>query len=98
MNQADITAKRLRNVSDDLASAKKIAVAQVFLPVDVQADIDEIQTKLNASAVELSERTKENKEDIHDILESVYVSSILKIVINFFSFRHFNYIHVYVFL
>nr|KAJ0199619.1 hypothetical protein LSAT_V11C600306620 [Lactuca sativa] len=77
VNQADITAKRLRNVSDDLASAKKIAVAQVFLPVDVQADIDEIQTKLNASAVELSERTKENKEDIHDILESVSIALIV---------------------
>lgn len=71
VHQADITAKTLGNVSNDLDAAKKIAVAQVFLPVDVQTDIDQIQTKLNISAIELSERTKENKEDIHDILESV---------------------------
>ncbi|KAL4592339.1 hypothetical protein LXL04_005330 [Taraxacum kok-saghyz] len=77
VHQSEITAKRLHNVSDDLASAKKIAVAQVFLPVDVQADIDEIQIKLNASAIELSERTKENKEDIHDILESVSIALIV---------------------
>ncbi|KAI3792092.1 hypothetical protein L2E82_05962 [Cichorium intybus] len=77
VSQAEITAKRLRNVSDDLASAKNIAVAQVFLPVDVQADIDEIQTKLNASAIELSERTKENKEDIRDILETVSIALIV---------------------
>ncbi|KAI3687699.1 hypothetical protein L1987_81400 [Smallanthus sonchifolius] len=78
-NQAEKTAKTLTNVSDDLAVAKKIAVAQVFLPVDVQADIDEIQTKLNVSAIELSQRTKENKQDIHEILQTV---SILLIVIS----------------
>ncbi|XP_024986471.1 uncharacterized protein LOC112521708 [Cynara cardunculus var. scolymus] len=75
--QADMTANRLRNVSDDLAAAKKIAVAQVFLPVDVQADIDNIQTKLNVSATELSKRTKENKVAIHDILESVRIALIV---------------------
>ncbi|KAK9079509.1 hypothetical protein SSX86_001181 [Deinandra increscens subsp. villosa] len=77
VNQAEKTAKTLRNVSDDLAAAKKITVAQVFLPVDVQADIDEIQTKLNVSAIELSERTKENKQDIHEILQTVRIVLIV---------------------
>nr|XP_043623054.1 uncharacterized protein LOC122594761 [Erigeron canadensis] len=77
VHQADITAQRLRNVSDDLDAAKKVTVAQVFLPVDVQADIGEIQTKLNASAIQLSERTKDNKEDIHDLLESVRIALIV---------------------
>ena len=71
VHQANITATALGNVSDDLAAAKKITVAQVFLPVNVQSDIEEIQTKLNASAIQLSGRTKENKEDILDILERV---------------------------
>ncbi|XP_071727406.1 uncharacterized protein [Rutidosis leptorrhynchoides] len=77
VHQAEITANTLLNVSDDLAAAKKIAVAQIFLPVDVQTDIDEIQTKLNASAIQLSERTKENREDIHDLLESVRIALIV---------------------
>ncbi|KVH90275.1 hypothetical protein Ccrd_007737 [Cynara cardunculus var. scolymus] len=62
-----VAATWLRNVSDDLAAAKKIAVAQVFLPVDVQADIDNIQTKLNVSATELSKRTKENKKYVESL-------------------------------
>ncbi|KAJ9555232.1 hypothetical protein OSB04_009846 [Centaurea solstitialis] len=75
--QADMTAKTLQNVSEDLATAKNIAVAQVFLPVDVQADIDAIQTKLNVSAIELSKRTKENKVSIHNILKSVRIALIV---------------------
>ncbi|XP_076951540.1 uncharacterized protein LOC143624933 [Bidens hawaiensis] len=76
-NQAEITAKTLGNVSDDLAAAKNVAVAQVFLPVDMQANIDEIQTKLNASAIELSKRTEENKKDIQYILQSVAIALIV---------------------
>ncbi|KAJ0663755.1 putative transmembrane protein [Helianthus annuus] len=76
-HQAEITAKTLGNVSDDLAAAKKIAVAQVFLPVDVQADIDKIQTKLNASAIELSKRTEANKKDIQKILRTVRIMLIV---------------------
>ncbi|MFS7914799.1 putative transmembrane protein [Helianthus anomalus] len=71
VHQAELTAERLGKVCNDLAAAKKITVAQVFLPVNMQDDIDEIQTKLNVSAVELSHRTKENRQHIHDILQRV---------------------------
>lgn len=73
VDQANTTAQKLRNLSDVLDSAKKIGVAQVFLPVDVQSDIDEIQTKLNSSSYALSDRTEDNKEDIQRLLDSVYV-------------------------
>ncbi|KAK1429651.1 hypothetical protein QVD17_11865 [Tagetes erecta] len=90
VNQAEKTAKALTNVSDDLAAAKKITVAQVFLPVDVQADIDEIQTKLNVSAIELSQRTKENKKDIHKILQTVrIVLIVIAAVMLFLTFLGF---------
>lgn len=71
VNQANTTAEKLRNLSEDLASAKKIAVAQIFLPVKVQSDIDEIQTKLNSSSYALSDRTEDNKEDIQRVLDTV---------------------------
>lgn len=71
MHQANTTADKLRNLSDDLASAKKIGVAQVFLPVQVQSDIDEIQTKLNSTSYTLSEKTEDNKDDINRVLDTV---------------------------
>lgn len=71
VRQADTTAEKLRNLSDDLASAKKIAVAQVFLPVQVQSDIDEIQTKLNTSSYDLSEKTEDNQDKIEHVLDIV---------------------------
>ncbi|KAJ0495232.1 putative transmembrane protein [Helianthus annuus] len=39
VSQANTTAQNLRNLSDVLASAKKIGVAQVFLPVQVQSTL-----------------------------------------------------------
>lgn len=71
VHQANTTADKLRNLSDDLASAKKIGVAQVFLPVKVQSDIDEIQTKLNSTSYTLSEKTEDNKDDINRVLDTV---------------------------
>ncbi|GJT47592.1 plasma membrane fusion protein [Tanacetum coccineum] len=75
VHQANTTALKLRNLSDDLESAKKIGVAQVFLPVQVQLDIDEIQTKLNSTSNALSERTEDNKDDIHREVSSDYYMS-----------------------
>ncbi|XP_071702892.1 uncharacterized protein [Rutidosis leptorrhynchoides] len=90
VHQANITAEKLRNLSDDLASAKKIAVAQVFLPVQVQSDIDEQQTKLNATSYALSDRTENNKEDIHRVLNSVRLALIiLSAVMLFLTFLGF---------
>ncbi|KAI3506108.1 hypothetical protein L1887_28464 [Cichorium endivia] len=90
VQQANTTAEKLRNLSDDLASAKKIGVAQVFLPVQVQIDIDEIQTKLNSSSYELSEKTEDNKEKIDRVIDTVMlVLIILSAVMLFLTFIGF---------
>ncbi|KAI3730008.1 hypothetical protein L6452_18684 [Arctium lappa] len=90
VNQANTTAEKLRNLSDDFASAKKIGVAQVFLPVKVQSDIDDIQTKLNSTSYALSDRTEENKDDIHRVLDTVrLVLIILSAVMLFLTFLGF---------
>nr|GEV02974.1 chaperonin like [Tanacetum cinerariifolium] len=90
VHQANTTAGKLRNLSDDLESAKKIGVAQVFLPVQVQSDIDEIQTKLNSTSYALSERTEDNKDDIHRVLDTVtLVLIIISAVMLFLTFIGF---------
>lgn len=77
VNQADITADKLRVVSDYLAAAKLIAVDQVFLPSNVQTDIDQIETKINSSASTLDDKTVDKSDDIQDILDSVRLALII---------------------
>ncbi|KAK9280378.1 hypothetical protein L1049_014067 [Liquidambar formosana] len=45
-NQAENTVEKLKEVSDYLASAKQIGVDKVFLPSNVQTDIDQIGTQI----------------------------------------------------
>lgn len=71
VHQADITVEQLKNASDYLAAAKQLGVDQVFLPSNIQTDIDEIGGKLNSSASTLAERTEENADDMRDLLDSV---------------------------
>ncbi|KAJ6354703.1 hypothetical protein OIU77_005331 [Salix suchowensis] len=70
VNQADATVDKLRAVSDFIASAKLVGVDQVFLPSNVQTDIDQIGTRINSSASVLADKTVDNSEDIKDLLDS----------------------------
>ncbi|XP_027363083.1 uncharacterized protein LOC113870805 [Abrus precatorius] len=90
VSQADFTAENLRNVSDYLDAAKKIGVDAVFLPSDVQSNIDEVQTKINSSAVELSSKTKDNSEKIKEGLDGMRLALvILAAVMLFLAFLGF---------
>lgn len=71
VNTANTTAEKLRDVSEYLAAAKRIGVDQVFLPSNVQSDIDRIESKINSSASTLTERAVDNSDKIHDIVDSV---------------------------
>lgn len=81
VKKAETTVDNLRNVSDYLAAAKRIGVDQVFLPSDVQANIDNVEIKINSSAITLERETRKNSNHIRDVLDAVYVyidnSSIL---------------------
>ncbi|KAL6208358.1 hypothetical protein ACLB2K_019309 [Fragaria x ananassa] len=77
VNQADVTVGQLRNASDYLAAAKQLGVDQVFLPANVQTDIDQIGGKLNFSANTLAQRTMENSDDIRELIESVRLALII---------------------
>ncbi|KAG5244412.1 Chaperonin [Salix suchowensis] len=76
VNQADTTVDKLRTVSDFIASAKLIGVDQVFLPSNVQTDIDQIGIRINSSATVLADKTVDNSDDVRDLLDSVKVALI----------------------
>ncbi|XP_023524139.1 uncharacterized protein LOC111788145 [Cucurbita pepo subsp. pepo] len=77
VSQADFTARKLRDVSDYFAAAKQTGVDQVFLPSDVQTDIDQIEIKINSSASVLDEKTVHNSNDIKDLLDSIRLALII---------------------
>ncbi|XP_068308045.1 uncharacterized protein [Pyrus communis] len=81
VHQADITVVQLRNASDYLASAKQLGVDQVYLPANVQTDIDQIGGKINSSANTLAEKTVENSKDIRDLLDSMRLALIISAAI-----------------
>ncbi|KAG6769271.1 hypothetical protein POTOM_024891 [Populus tomentosa] len=76
VNQADVTAENLRNVSDYLAAAKNAGVLSVFLPTSVRNSIDSIQTKINSSGTTLSSTTQKNSEGIQDVLDTMSVKAL----------------------
>ncbi|XP_054807352.1 uncharacterized protein LOC129309698 isoform X2 [Prosopis cineraria] len=77
VDQADFTAQNLRNVSDYLDAAKKIGVDAVFMPSDVQKNIDDVQTKIKSAAATLSNKTQENSEKIQDGLDAMRLALII---------------------
>ncbi|KAK7351367.1 hypothetical protein VNO77_10762 [Canavalia gladiata] len=90
VHQADSTVDKLRNVSDFLAQAKQVGIDRVFLPTNVQTDIDEVETNINASASILADKTKENSDNIQDLLDSARLALIIiaavMIVLTFLGF------------
>jgi hypothetical protein len=77
VSQANYTVDNLRNLSDSLSAAKRVDIARILLPADVQDQINEIQIKLNSSATELGTRTTENSEKINKLLNQVRISLIV---------------------
>lgn len=71
VHQADSAVDKLKNVSDYLAQAKQVGIDRVFLPSNVQTDIDEVETNINTSAGTIADKTKENSDNIQDLLDSV---------------------------
>lgn len=58
-------------MSDYLSSAKQIGVQNIFLPSNVQTDIDEIDMKITASSSLLDHQSTDAADDIRDVLDSL---------------------------
>ncbi|KAL6226215.1 hypothetical protein ACLB2K_000178 [Fragaria x ananassa] len=77
VSQADTTVENLRNLSGYLGAAKRIGVDSVFLPSDVQSNIDTTITKLNSAATKLSNTTEKNSKRIDDGHDSIRLALIV---------------------
>ncbi|GAV73914.1 hypothetical protein CFOL_v3_17397 [Cephalotus follicularis] len=77
VDQADVTAENLRNVSDYLSAAKNLSVNSNVLPSNVQNTIDDIDTKINTSATALSTVTSDNSQNIQHVLNIVRMALII---------------------
>lgn len=82
VNQSDYTVQTLINVTQYLTLAKTIKVAQVFLPTNVNDDIDKLNVDLNKAANELKEKTSENSAKIKKVFNAVYVFMTLVVPSN----------------
>ncbi|KAF9613809.1 hypothetical protein IFM89_011978 [Coptis chinensis] len=71
VKQSNVTVDNLRNVSDYLSAAKRVGVVRFFLGPDVQTSIDVIDAKINSSSSKLADKTKENSQNIKDVLNTV---------------------------
>ncbi|KAK9280771.1 hypothetical protein L1049_003659 [Liquidambar formosana] len=77
VKQADAIVKNLTDVSDYLAAAKGICVDGIFLPPDVQSNIDKIGKIVNASTTTLEEKTNTNSVHIQRVLNAVRLALII---------------------
>ncbi|XP_021739168.1 uncharacterized protein LOC110705585 [Chenopodium quinoa] len=84
VSQADITEWKLNNVSSYLSSAKQIGIQNVFLPSNVQTDIDDIDMKITAASSFLDHQSTNTADDIREVLDSVRLALIIVAAIMLF--------------
>lgn len=71
VQQAKSTVANLTDVSNYLAAAKKVGVNQIFLPKNVQNNIDKVDNLIASAARTLETQTEKNKNDIFRYLDAV---------------------------
>ncbi|XP_028753997.1 uncharacterized protein LOC114713498 [Neltuma alba] len=77
VRQAEFTAKNLRNVSSYLDTAKVIGVDAVFLPPNIQKNINNVKSKIDTAAATLSSKTKQNSKGIRNGIDGMRLSLII---------------------
>ncbi|CAL5375580.1 unnamed protein product [Camellia sinensis] len=75
--QANTTVESLGSVLDYLEAAKHIRVDQLFLPPDVQNNINKVETDINTAATTLEHEARRNQKDIQSVLNSVRLALII---------------------
>ncbi|XP_023541107.1 uncharacterized protein LOC111801364 [Cucurbita pepo subsp. pepo] len=103
VNQSDYTVDTLKNVTEYLSLAKTISVAEVFLPIDVINDIDELNADLNTAADTVAEQTSINSNKITRVfiaMRSALITvaalmlllALVGLFLSFFGYQHAMYI------
>ncbi|KAF3328962.1 hypothetical protein FCM35_KLT06040 [Carex littledalei] len=70
-NQSDFTVQILKNVTDFLSFARTINVGPVYLPSDVQQQIDKVKGDLTDASGTISQKTQENYRKIRLVIGDV---------------------------
>lgn len=83
VDQADGTAKNLKNLSVYLSSAKSIGVDSIFLSTDVKKQIDDIGTEISSVSSNLTDAAADNSGTIQRGLDETLVDPLLS---NFSAF------------
>ena len=68
MRQADSMVSQRRAISEHLATAKQMGVRQVFLPANVQTEIEQIGVKLSSSIAAITGKATNSSSDIKTFL------------------------------
>lgn len=76
VNQSDFTVQILRNVTGFLTFAKTVNVAGVYLPSDVQNEVDKLNIDLTSAAETLTEKTNENSVKVRRVIYDVWCALI----------------------
>ncbi|GAU11956.1 hypothetical protein TSUD_195800 [Trifolium subterraneum] len=76
VSQVEFTNENLKNVSNYLESAKKIAI-ELDLPQDVDKGIDSVKKKIMVAATDLSNKTHNNSKMLHNGLEGMRLTLII---------------------
>ncbi|TVU22176.1 hypothetical protein EJB05_31858 [Eragrostis curvula] len=95
VNQSDFTTQTLRNVTEYLSLAKTITVAALYLPSDVQGQIDNLKGDLDKAADTISLKTTENYKMIRKVLHNVSAAliciAVLMLVLAFLGYGFEQY-------
>ncbi|KAG4977196.1 hypothetical protein JHK82_036491 [Glycine max] len=75
VNQAQIIAENLRNVTSYFDSAKQL-VNGIPLPLDLGSNIDDVKVKVTTAADSLSKKAKENSRMIHKVIDGVRLALV----------------------
>ncbi|KAK2411798.1 envelope glycoprotein B [Trifolium repens] len=76
VNQVEFTEENLKNVSNYLDSAKKIAI-ELGLPPNVEKSIDSVKNKIMVTANDLSKKTSNNSKMLHNGFDGMRLALII---------------------
>ncbi|KAK8952895.1 hypothetical protein KSP40_PGU018409 [Platanthera guangdongensis] len=79
-DQSDFVLENLQDFADKMEGAKNVEVDQVFLPADLQAEVDEISTKLSTSLQLLSSRASKSLSFLAGILNIIKTNLVITTV------------------
>ncbi|KAK8918394.1 hypothetical protein KSP39_PZI021123 [Platanthera zijinensis] len=86
-DQSDFVLENLQDFADKMEGAKNVEVDQVFLPADLQAEVDEISTKLSTSLQLLSSQASKSFSFLAGILNIIktylVITTVFMLVLTF---------------